>query len=249
MRVARRTVLASALASLAAPGRDAAGASRRAAHRAEAAPRVLGGVERARQVPRAMGAQGRGGVERPHSHRYCFHRWSSAARRRNYSIRPATVTPISSGPCPGLIPAAFPTSKTFELPFLPSSPRAGQFQGAAGLLRALSERRIRRNSSALLFLCRSQRHPRLWAGAFDRGYQKSETSCANAPCRRGDARARGGSGADARRGTAGGAYGGRRRRLCRPLAHGADVPAQRSFSKSTPSSPTCRCRAGPTCWR
>ena len=58
---------------------------------------LLLGIERARQVSRAVGAQGRGGIGRPHPHR---HFSFDAARRRagcSCSIRRATASSILSG--------------------------------------------------------------------------------------------------------------------------------------------------------
>ena len=69
-----------------------------APHCVEAASRLFRGVERARQVPGALGAQGRGGFGRPHSHRSVS---VDAARRRAgaaRSTRSATVLPTSPGP-------------------------------------------------------------------------------------------------------------------------------------------------------
>ena len=45
-------------------------------------------------------------------------RCSSAARRRSFTIRRATASPTSSGPCPARRLAAFPAIEVFELPFI-----------------------------------------------------------------------------------------------------------------------------------
>ena len=67
-------------------GRHAHRLRRRAAIFAQAASRVLRGVERARQVFGAMGAPGRGAIGRPHPHRSVS--LDAARRRAGRSVRP-----------------------------------------------------------------------------------------------------------------------------------------------------------------
>ena len=107
MAVGRRAVLASAAASLAAPALVRDARRRRAARRAQAAPRVFVGVVPARRISCAVGAPGRGAIGRPHPHRHLSVDGSSAASRRSCSIRRAMASPISSGRCRAKRPAAF----------------------------------------------------------------------------------------------------------------------------------------------
>ncbi len=62
---------------------------------------------------------------------------------------------------PGLDARPFSQDRDVRIAVSAVAPRAGQFEGAAGFRRDLSERRIRRGSSAMLFMLGSRGHPRL----------------------------------------------------------------------------------------
>ena len=119
MRVARRTFLASTLASVAAPAVHALCPRRRAAITLKLHHCVLVGVERARQVPGALGAQ----VEAQSGGRIRIDLFPSmqlgGAPAQLFDQARDGVADIAWA-APSVTPGRFPKIEVFELPFVPS---------------------------------------------------------------------------------------------------------------------------------